>query len=325
MRRVLGVVLTGLGAFLLVLALLFRFYLPGQVIKFPLNEYTVSDLTGTNVTYFSDGSLTEVTGATVRAASTVQGDVAAGSSSTAVWVDTTGVFDITSGPSPGTPIAYSNERIAFNRRTGLVVNCCGAAIDNKPVKMSGQEFVWPIGTQKKNYQIFDTTLLKPETVKFTGTSTVDGMNVDVFVESVANQQFKTVSLPGSLVGIKDQSTVTLPEDLTATNTYYVDPGSGSPLKVVENQTEFLRNPTTGATALTLLHGTLTTTPKSIAAAVSTAKSSDNEITWVQNIGPLIGGLLGLLLLVLGILLIVGQYDDDYYEYEDEDAEVPAGA
>jgi Porin PorA len=324
MRRVLGVVLTGLGAFFLVLALLFRFYLPSQVIKFPLNEYSVSDLTGTNVTYFSDQTLAEVTGATVRAASTVQGDVAAGSSSTAVWNDVTGVFDITSGPSPGTPIAYSSERIAFDRRSGLVVNCCGAEIGTKKVKMSGQEFVWPIGTQKKNYQIFDTTLLKPETVKFTGTSTVNGMNVDVFVEHVDSQQFKTVSLPGSLVGLKSQSTVTLPEDLTATNTFYVDPASGSPLKLVENQTEFLRNPSTGATALTLLRGTLTTAPKSIAAAVSTAKSSDTEIAWVQDIGPLIGGLLGLLLLVLGIVLLLGQYEE-YYEYEEEGAELPAGA
>jgi hypothetical protein len=323
MRRVLGVVLTGLGAFLLVLALLFRFYLPGQVIKFPLNEYTVSDLTGTNVAYFSNASLSEVTGATVRAASTLQGDVAAGSSSTAVWVDYTGVFDITSGPSPGTPIAYSSERIAFNRRTGLVVNCCGASIDGKPQKMSGQGFVWPIGTQKKTYQIFDTTLLKPEPVKFTGTSTVDGMNVDVFVEHVVNQQVTTVSLPGSLVGVKGQSSVTLPEDLTATNTYYVDPESGSPLKMVENQTEFLKT-STGASALTLLHGTLTSTPQSIGAAVSTAKSYDTEITWVQDIGPLIAGIAGLLLLLIGVLLVLGQYED-YYEYEDEDAEVPAGA
>jgi hypothetical protein len=324
MRRVLGVVLTGLGAFLLVLALLFRFYLPGQVIKFPLNEYTVSDLTGTNVTYFSNASLKEVTGATIRAASTVQGDVAAGNSSTAVWQDYTGVFDITSGPSPGTPIGYSSERIAFNRRTGLVQNCCGAAINNKPQKMSGQEFVWPIGTQKKNYQVFDTSLLKPETAKFTGTSNVDGMNVDVFVEHVVDDQVTTQSVPGSLVGMKSQANVTLPEDLTATNTYYVDPDSGSPLKVVENQTEFLRNPSTGASALTLLHATLTSTPKTIASSVSTAKSSDNEIAWVQDIGPLIGGVLGLLLLVLGVLLVLGQYEE-YYEYEDEDAEVPADA
>jgi len=324
MRRILGVVLTGLGAFFLVLALLFHFYLPGQVIKFPLNEYTVTDLTGTNVTYFSNETFTEVTGATVRAVSTVQGDVAAGSSSTAVWNDVTGVFDITSGPSPGTPISYTSERIAFDRRSGLVQNCCGAAIGTRQVQMSGQEFVWPIGTQKKNYEIFDTTLLKPEPVKFTGTSTVNGMNVDVFVEHVENQTVTTVSLPGSLVGIKGESTVKLPEELTATNTYYVDPTSGSPLKVVENQTEFLQNTTTGVPALTLLHGTLTTTPKSIAAAVNTAKSSDTEISWVQEIGPLIGGLLGLLLLVLGILLVLSHYEE-YYEYEDEDAEVPAGA
>jgi hypothetical protein len=323
MRRVLGVVLTGLGAFLLLLALLFRFYLPGQVLKFPLNEYTVSDLSGTNVTYFSDATVAEVTGATVRAANTLQGDVAAGSSSTAVWNEVTGVFDITNGPSPGTPIAYSSERIAFNRRTGLLVNCCGAAVGTKPVKMSGQGLVWPIGTQKKTYQIFDTTLLKPEPVKFTGTSTVNGMNVDVFVEHVVNQQFETVSVPGSLVGMTSQSSVTLPEDLTATNTYYVDPESGTPLKVVENQTEFLQS-STGATALTLLHGTLTSTPKSVAAAASTAKSYDTEITWVQDIGPLIAGIVGLVLLIVGILLVLSQYED-YYEYEDEDAEVPAGA
>ena len=47
MRRVLGVTLTGLGAFLLVLAAMCRFYLPGQVVKFPLNEYSVSSLSGT--------------------------------------------------------------------------------------------------------------------------------------------------------------------------------------------------------------------------------------------------------------------------------------
>jgi len=179
MRRVLGVVLTGLGAFFLVVALLFRFYMPGQVIKFPLNEYTVSTLSGTNVSYFSSKTGAEVTGATVRAVSTTQGDVAAGSSSTAVWNDITGVFDITHSSSPGSPISYATERLAFDRRTGLLVNCCGAEIGTKRPKMSGQGFVWPIGTQQQTYHIFDTTLLKPEPVTFTGTGTVDGMNVDI--------------------------------------------------------------------------------------------------------------------------------------------------
>ena len=149
MRRVFGVVFTGLGAFLVVVAVLFRFYVPGQVIKFPLNEYTVSRLTGTNATYLNQQTGTEVTGATVRAVSTTQGDVADGSSSTAVWNDVTGIFDITSGGSPGSPVSYSTERLAFDRRSGLLVNCCGAEIGTKRAKMSGQGFVWPIGVQQK--------------------------------------------------------------------------------------------------------------------------------------------------------------------------------
>jgi Porin PorA len=323
MRRVLGVVLTGLGAFFLVVALLFRFYMPGQVIKFPLNEYSVSSLSGTGVSYFSSQTGAEVTGATVRVASTVQGDVAAGSSSTAVWNDIVGVFDITHSSSPGSPISYSTERLAFNRRTGVLVNCCGAEIGTKRVNMSGQGFVWPIGTQQQTYKIFDTSLLKPEPATFTGTSTVDGMNVDIFSEYINNQKLGTVSLPGSLVGI-NQPTVALPEYLSAVNTYYVDPGTGSPVKVVESENESLTNPSTGGTALTLLRGTLTTTPKSIQTAVNTARSSDTEISWVQDIGPLIGILAGIVLLVLGILLLIYQ-DRELYEYEDYEADVPAEA
>ncbi len=152
------------------------------------------------------------------------------------------------------PISYSTERLAFDRRSGLLVNCCGAEIGTKRVKMSGQGFVWPIGVQQRNYQIFDTTLLKPETAQFVGTSTVDGLNVYVFVENVNNQQFGSITLPGSLVGITDQPTVTLPEYLSSNVTYYVDPGTGSPVKLVESQNNSLSNPSTGATALILLQG-----------------------------------------------------------------------
>ena len=46
MRRVAGLTLTALGAFLVTLGLLLRLWVPGQVIKFPLNEYSVTTLTG---------------------------------------------------------------------------------------------------------------------------------------------------------------------------------------------------------------------------------------------------------------------------------------
>ena len=46
MRRVVGLTLTGLGAFFVAAALLLRFYVADQVIKFPLNEYVVLTFTG---------------------------------------------------------------------------------------------------------------------------------------------------------------------------------------------------------------------------------------------------------------------------------------
>ncbi len=50
MRRVVGLVAVGLGTFLLVSGLLLRFYVAGQVVKFPLNEYQVTRLEGNNST-----------------------------------------------------------------------------------------------------------------------------------------------------------------------------------------------------------------------------------------------------------------------------------
>jgi hypothetical protein len=322
MRRVFGITLTGLGAFLIVLAAMCRFYLPGQVIKFPQNEYNVSTLTSSNMTYFSQQTLAEVKGASVRAISTVQGDVAASSSSTAVWNDITGVFDITN--SPQVPISYTTQRLAFDRRTGVLVNCCGAEVGTARPHFAGQGYVWPIGTQQQAYDVFNTTLMKPVPAKFVGTSTVDGLSVYVFDQPINNEQIGAVTVPGSLVGITNQPTVKLPEHLTATNTFYVDPKTGSPVKVVEAQNETLQDPSTGSIALVLLDGTLATTPQTVAAAVSTAKHYDTEISIVQTIIPVAGVLVGLFVLICGIALLLGS-TREYYEYEEDEEALAAQA
>jgi hypothetical protein len=318
MRRVLGLVLTGLGAFFLVLALLLRFYLPGQVIKFPLNEYLVTTLTGNNVSYFSAKQLKEVTGASAKATSTIEGDVTAGSSSTAVWNSFTAVEDLTNGA----PIEYVTQRSAFNRRTGEIVNCCGAyvSISNEPTvkgHQAGLAFAWPLGTHKQTYDMYDPTLGKAEPMRYEGTATVHGMTAYKFVEHVTNQQFSSQTLPGSLVGFPDQPSVTLPEYLTETDTFWVDPATGAPLDVTENHTLALED-ITGATKLILYKGYLTATPQSISSAVSTAKAAHLKIDFVQDIGPLAGLLLGVILAGVGMTMILGQRDSEEFAYESDE-------
>jgi Porin PorA len=314
MRRVAGLLATGLGAFLLAFGLLLRFYVPGQVITFPLNEYSVTTMTGTHFTYFSPTSLKEFANVRVTAIRTLEGDVKSGSSSTAVWGSFTALNDNTNH----VVISDTTQRSAFNRRSGLLVNCCAATIGAKTVHQAGQGFTLPFGTAHRTYQIFDVTLLQPVPLTFAGTATIDGMAVDRFVEHVANQKFGQQTLAGPIVGQK-QPTVTLPEYLTATNTYWVDPVTGRIVDQTLDQRIALET-ASGTTALVLLGGSLAQTPASVQAAVTSAAHQHAKIEWIQDKGPLIGLVAGLVLLILGSWLVWRAARPAVDIYDDEDAD-----
>lgn len=316
MRRVIGLTVTGLGAFLLIFGLLMRYWVPGQVIKYPLNEYSVTTLSGHDITYFSPSLLREFPDVTATATQTIEGDVPSGSSNLAVWGEFTAIEDTTDH----TAIQYSSQRSAFNRRTGLLVNCCAASVgSSSKVVQAGQGFMFPFGTQHKTYQVFDSTLLAQVAFQFAGTGTIDGLSVDKFVEHVDNRRFGQQTLPGSLVGEPQQATVTLPESLTATNTFWVDPLTGATVDVTMNQTVELQG-TTPAERLVLLGGTLSETAPSVHAAVANSQQQHAKIMLIQVTIPLIGVLLGLVALLVGIALVlrspepwVPAYDDDEVE------------
>lgn len=313
MRRAVGLILTALGAFGVTLGLLLRLWVPGQVIKFPLNEYSVTTLTGRGITYFNSTSLREFANVRVTATKTIEGNVTAGSSSTAVWASFTALEDNTNRIA----IQHSSQVSAFGRRTGLLVNCCGATIgNNSNVQQSGLGFRWPFGTQHRTYQVFDTTLLRPVSFEYAGTGTIGGITADKFVEHVVNYRVGTQTLPGQFLGMPHRTTVTLPEYLTATNTYWVDPVTGAPVDIILNQRTTLRDDA-GKTRLVLFAGTLAQTPASVKAAVATSESSHRMINWIQNLGPLIGLLAGLVLLVTGIPLLWRSVPAYEPAYDDE--------
>jgi hypothetical protein len=298
-RRIVGLILAGLGAFFLVLALLLRFYVPGQVIKFPLNEYQIAVLHDNNASYFSVAKLRLLSNVSVTATNTVRGDVTAGNSSTAVWDEFTAVRDDTNN----VVFNYTLLRGPFDRRTGVFTNCCGAALNGKPGHLSGQGFVWPFGAQQKTYMVFDTTLARPMPATYAGTATIDGLRTYRYVEQVSPSQSGTQTLPGVLVGMKSQPSVTLPEYYQATNTYWVDPVSGAPVDSEQNQTLTLRD-SSGATRLLLFQADLKFTPHSIKSYVDTAANGKNKITLITFTLPLILLLLGVILLAVGTVLAV---------------------
>jgi hypothetical protein len=317
MRRVTGLVAAALGTFLIVLAALTRFYIVGQVVKFPLDENIVTTLTASNVSYFNTGLLQELTKVSMTDTSTTQGDVAAGTAHTAIWNNFSYLYDNTNQQT----YTYSLRRLAFDRRSGELVNCCGAAIDGKKVQVSGLGYVWPLNAQKQTYEIFDTTLMKPEPASFTGTASVNGLPTYKYVENVTPTQFATQTLPGSLVGMADQQTVQLGEYYAGTTTEWVDPITGAPVQVARSQHLYLAG-SSGGSVLNLLNVNFTTTRSSVAATVAIAKHYDAEISMISVDIPAAGGVAGIIILIIGMIL-GGQRRG--YEYVDEAEQNLAGA
>ena len=281
------------------MAVLLPTWVSSQVIKFPLNEYETATLAASNASYFSPSSLTEKTGVNLQATYTIKGDGAAGNSSTAVWDEYSYVYDLTNRQA----VQQMTRRFAFDRRTAVLVNCCGANVNgDSSIEQRGYlGYVFPIGTQKQTYDVFDTTLNRPVPFAYTGTTTVHGIRAYEFVENVAPVQVATQTLPGSLVGLS-AATVTLPEYYQIHLVYYVDPATGALINVNEHQTMSLRNPATGAQALLLFDADLIATPATVNAVVALDNSGRNKLNLIETILPLVLGIVGGVALIAGILL-----------------------
>lgn len=297
-RRLAGLVIAGLGGFLIIAAVLFPTYVVSQVVKFPLNEYETATLTGTNVQYFNAKLLTEEAGVTERATYTIKGVAKNGDSSTACWDEFEYAYDVTNGQEQ----AASTRRAAFDRKTAQLVNACGANVDGHVVKQSGiVGWVFPFGTQKKTYQVFDETLLRPEPFVFSGTDTTDGVQTYKYVENISPTQATTLTVPGYFVG-SSAASVKAPEMYQTHVIYWVDPVTGALVNVNNFEELTVRNPITGVTGTVLYKGDLTMVPQSIQTVVNLDKSGRNELFLLKTLLPIVFGVVGAIAVVVGILL-----------------------
>jgi hypothetical protein len=297
MRRT-GLVLAGLGTFLIVFALLQAFWVTGQVIKFPLNQYASVTLTDPNATYFSAAKLTEMSGVNLEATYTIKGNAAAGSSSTAVWNQFIYVYDQTNK----LPVQTITRTFAFDRRSAQLVNCCGANVNgDSSIQQHGYVgYVLPIGTKKQTYDVFDTNLNKAVPFVYSGIGDVSGTQAYKFTENVPPTQNDTRTVPGSLVN-SSAASVTLPQFYEVHTTYWIDPVTGALLNVTQNEKLTLRNPD-GSTALSLLNANLAATQASIDGLVAIDNNQLSKASLVGTLLPLMAGVVGLLLLIAGLVL-----------------------
>jgi Porin PorA len=286
MRRTVGLILAGLGAFFIVMTIVLPAWIVPSITKFPLNEYKTATLTASNATYFSPKLLSVLNGVNITATYTMKGS-GVGTSSRATWE----VFNDTYDTTTKTDISEMDRVFSFDRQTTALINCCGSTYTYTGPGTVNIGYVFPFGTGQHNYTVYDSTVQKPETYKYTGQDTIDGIPVYTFTEDVAPTNLGFLPLSS-----------TDPQFATEHNIFWIDPSTGAILNVDQHTTRYLADPTTGAITQTLFDADLKFTPATIQSVVGLDNSGRNELQLLNIILPLLFGFLGVVLMAAGFIL-----------------------
>jgi hypothetical protein len=302
MRRAAGVVLLGIGAFLIVLAPLIRFQVAGRVVQAPSGQYSITKLSADNARYFSLGDLKVLTG-NLDITVTTRGDVAEAKGDRVVWDQFTAVNDVTNN-NPNISLTLFHS--AFNKYNGQGVTCCGASVDSgsgaKPVQLQGQIFLFPFGVEKKTYKVFNTDTQKAFDAAFTGEDTVDGLRVYKFEQKIPPSVTETLSAPASVLGMTDPGDIQVDRVYDGVNTFWVEPTTGVPVKEEQQRHEVLKTPD-GVERMPALIATAVFTPDTVSGLVQTARDNMSQITLIRTTIPLVALIVGLVLVAAGLLLL----------------------
>ncbi len=208
--------------------------------------------------------------------------------------DSTVTFD-------GRVVAESSYRLAADRSTQALIDCCDVAVDGVEVPMqgAGSPLRLPWFTPAADYPYFDLTLLTPVEMTYIGSEDVGGVAAAKFQQAIPATPIGTVQAPGQLVG-SEQATVPLTRTHVMNRTIWVDPTTGIILRKVERVRETLRDEA-GRDVVALLVMTTASTPEQVDALVAQAEEEARPVLWAYAYGPALALAVGLVLVALGAI------------------------
>lgn len=318
MSRKLGFILMGVGVFLLAVSLLARFYAYDRLAVVPLDQDTVSVSEGPGATIFDIASQEEITVDLVSTRNVV-GDVEASEEAsdelgrdvavweTLVYTDEPGAEVSAEDP----PRSGSHDRVAFDRHTGETVECCdtftATSADDRGVEVKdaiafeGLYFKFPFQTEQTTYQFWDGSLKEAPDIEFQDTETIEGLEVYRFEQQIVPTTVGNITAPASFFGIDEEGDVTLDRVYSNTRTLWIEPETGVIIRGQEDQLSVAEYQ--GDEVATLTDVTIGYNPATVSENVDTYSALATQLKAIRIWVPLIGGILGLLLLAAGIVML----------------------
>ena len=289
-RQFTGLLLAGLASFCAVIGVILSGILAGRATLIPLDEHQVLTMTATGASYYSPTKLVQVTGANIEQTETITGVGSAASSSIAVWSVYTTTWDTTRHQQ----LEPTARRLAVDRASAQLVSCCSANINgNGLIRQYGVAgYVFPPGTRKQGYDVFDAILGKPVTVAYSGQDMVGGIPAYRFTEDVT----------AAPVGFSPQN-LTNPELYSVHRVYWVDPETGALLNVSADVDLYL-DKTSVYPVEHVLAANLTATGATVAGLVSQDARARARIATANTIRAVLFPVaVGLAVIAAGLLLV----------------------
>ncbi len=297
MRRVFGYLAVVVGLTLVFLAPFILFYTVPRIEKAPTDtdQQVVSNGAAT---YFNAKALGLVGPTPVQNIEVFKGATSKSTSRVVVIYYTSHLVRRDNGQS----IDFDKEVYAFDRNTGVAANCCGEF-----PKMSGETLKFPFGTEKRTYQLWDPSANRAFPVEFARTADLQGLTSYQFSGSSAPVKIGTIDLPNSLVGVSGQGTTTEQRIYRQWTNVWIEPVTGEVLKGEKHIQQWAAD-ASGAKVLELADVHVTYSDATVTMFVNDAKKNVKQLNLVKVWIPLVGGILGLLIAIVGFLLLRRPHD-----------------
>lgn len=303
MARIIGLVLVGLGAFLLVLAPMARFVIYPGVAKAPIDVYSQGTSYGPDATVLSIANLAagedpEVQ-TDIESTRTTRGDVEASTDDLAVYDS----FSNTTN-SEGETLTASIERVGFDRFTGEADPDFENTVDNgdgpEPVAYQGQVFKMPFDAQQTDYPWWDGSIQQATPMVFEAVEDVDGLRTYKYVQTIDATKIAEIDVPGDVVG-SDEDTEAVDRMYSNVRTIWIEPNTGAVIKGQEEQDSYAEFE--GRKVFTITKATVGYSDEAIQANVDEFGPLGSQLNLVKNIVPVWGAIAGVVLVVVGGLLV----------------------
>ena len=269
------------AAFLVTMAVLLRTLVYDGMRVLPLEQQRTHHLVTEAAAFLDPGTMKVHRGVPATATIALLGDPAAGDERTAVWVEFATVETMF-----GQRIDYHERRTAFDRRTGMIVDCCESYVDDDPgARQSGLAFRLPFAAAPRDHPYYDPVLRRQVTLRYEGEETVAGLPVrrygytagPVQVEDLPDvYTAEALGLKKTARGAKDAARgaagfVPVSRYVRITRTLWVEPESGLPVRMREQRRDTLRT-ADQVDRLVTFEADMTTDPADEAAFTAEARS-----------------------------------------------------